>query len=50
MRSQSFQLSESRAADVDLQRAGLHQRDQIVELLHGDDVMLLGVDGMAQRR
>ena len=45
-----FQLAEPRAADVNLERAGLHQRDQIVALFHCDDVVLLGVNDMAQRR
>ena len=35
---------------MNLQRAGLHQCDKIVELFHRDDVVLLGVDDMAQRR
>ena len=45
-----FQSLEPRAADVNLERAGLHQRDQIVELLDRDDIVLLGIDDMAQRR
>ena len=44
-----FERAEPRAAGVNLERAGLHQFDQIVELLHRDHVVLLGIDDMAQR-
>ena len=50
MRSQTSSLPSRRTAGVDLERAGLHQRDQIVELFHRDDVVLLGVHDMTQRR
>ena len=50
MRSQTSSRPSRRTAGMNLERAGLHQRDQIVELFHRDDVMLLGVHDMAQRR
>ena len=45
-----FQTIEPRAADVNLERTGLHQFDQLFALLDRDDVMLLGFDDVAQRR
>ncbi len=48
MRSQTIEMIDQRAAHVHLEHAGLHQREQAVEVLDGDDLPFLAVDHGAQ--